>query len=270
MMQPDKPEFTTARKHLRRNEAERISTGSKNIDYLLYGGVETRAVTEFYGAPGSGKTVLCHTMSVLVPQDKSDAGVCAKSIYIDTEGTFRTERIAVIAKTRGFDLRKTVDNIIIEQPEDSNEQERVLDNIDSLLKNKDKTDRFKLLVVDSPVTHYRSEYIGSSMLPARQQKLYRFMRRLGTIAQAYNIAVVVTNQMNTTQNSKIYQRPAGGNVMGHTVTYSVRLWTNYQRTYHAKIVSSPYHPPNYTTFYIRNKGLVDDNPGNDEEVIYPG
>lgn len=84
---------------------ERISTGSRNIDDVLYGGIESMAVTEFYGAPSlshhvrfSGKTQLCHTMCALVPRDKSE-GVCGKSIYIDTEGTFSAERTAQIAKT---------------------------------------------------------------------------------------------------------------------------------------------------------------------------
>jgi DNA repair protein RadA len=183
--------FTTAREHYvnRRSRIERISTGSINIDDILCGGIETKAVTEFYGAPNSGKTQLCHTMCAIVPQDKSEGGVSGKSIYIDTEGTFRTERIATIAKARGFDLPMTIDRILTVQAEDSDQQERIVDDIDSLL----KAERYKLLVVDSPVTHYRSEYIGRANLPERQQRLYKFMRRLVEIARTYNIAVVVTN-----------------------------------------------------------------------------
>jgi DNA repair protein RadA len=255
-------EFTTARTHLlnRHNTIERISTGSKNIDDILCGGVETKAVTEFYGAPNSGKTQLCHTMCAIVPQDKSMGGVCGKSIYIDTERTFRAERIAAIVKARGFDLRKTLDNIIIKQPANSNEQEQVIDKIDSLLKNNAKTERFKLLVVDSAVTHYRAEYIGRAMLPERQQKLYKFMRRLMTIAQAYNVAVVVTNQINTVPDSQRIHPdgPVGGNAVSHAVTYGVRLSTNNQIFYYAAIVKSPYHPRNSKTFRIGAKGLEDD------------
>jgi DNA repair protein RadA len=261
-------DFTTAMTHYfnRRSTIERISTGSKNIDNLLYGGVETKAVTEFYGAPSSGKTQVCHTMCAIVPQDKSEGGVGGKSIYIDMEGTFRAERIAQIASKRGFDPNMTLDNVIIREAQDIETQERILDDIDPLLK--DKTKRFKFLVVDSPVTHYRSEYIGRQNLPARQQKLYRFMRRLVAIAQTYNIAVVITNHINTTPNSRrMSGRPAGGNVMGHAVTYSIRLWTLNQFVYHATIVSSPYHPTNSTTFYISEKGLVDDNPSADELPI---
>jgi DNA repair protein RadA len=257
--------FITARTNYfnRLDSIERLSTGSSNIDGLLFGGVETKAVTEFYGAPSSGKTQLCHTMCATVPQDKSEGGVGGKSIYIDTEGTFSPKRIAQIASKRGFDPNMTLDNVIIREAQDSQTQERIVDNIDPLLK--DKTKRFKLLVVDSPVTHYRSEYIGRQNLPARQQKLYRFLRRLVAIAGAYNIAVVVTNHINTTPNSrKTSGMPVGGNAMGHAVTYSVRLWTGNRSIYYATIVSSPYHPSNDTTFYISKKGLVDDNPNADD------
>ena len=126
---------------------------------------------------------------------------------------------------RIFDLRMTIDNILIVQAEDSDQQERMIDDIDSLLKN--KSERFRLLVVDSPVTHYRSEYIRRENLPTRQQKLYKFIRRLVTIAHTYNIAVVVTNHINTTPDSReiFGNRPIGGHAMGHAVTYSVGLWT---------------------------------------------
>jgi DNA repair protein RadA len=251
--------FTTARTHLlnRHNTIERISTGSKNIDDILCGGVETKAVTEFYGASGSGKTQLCHTMCAIVPQDKSRGGVSGKSIYIDTEGTFRAERIEEIAKARGFDPDMTLDNVILLEAQESETQERIVDKVDSLLE--DKTERFKLLVVDSPVTHYRSEYIGLPMLRTRQQKIYRFMRRLVNIAQDYNIAVVVTNQINTTPDSQeMFGNPIGGNAMRHAVTYGVRLSTHPGGLIHyATIVHSSYHPQKDTVFYIREKGLVD-------------
>ena len=121
--------MTTARNHYynRCDSIERISTGSRNIDDILYGGVETKAVTEFYGAPRSGKTQLCHTMCAIVSQDKSAGGVRGKSIYIDIEGTFRDERIAEIAIARGFDPNMTIDNIVIQQPANSDEQEEVID-----------------------------------------------------------------------------------------------------------------------------------------------
>ena len=254
-------DFTTARTHYfnRLNSIERLSTGSGNIDDILCGGIETKAVTEFYGAPSSGKTQLCHTICAIVPQEKIKGGINGKSIFIDTEGTFRPQRLESIARARGFDPHITLDNVMIVEAQDSGQQELIADNIDSLLKNKD-SERFKLLVVDSPVTHYRSEYIERQMLSIRQQKLYKFMRRLVSIAHAYNIAVVITNHINTTPDSgeMFGDRPIGGNAMSHAVTYSVRLWTRNGFIYNAAILSSPYHPRNSTTFYISETGVNDD------------
>jgi DNA repair protein RadA len=163
----------------------------------------------------------------------------------------------MIARARGFDLRTILDNILVVQTEDSEKQERIVGDIDSLLK---KTEGFKLLVVDSPVTHYRSEYIGRAMLSTRQQKVYRFMHRLLTIARTYNIAVVITNHINTTPDSQeMFARPIGGNVMGHAVTYGVRLSTHLGGLIHyATILHSPYHHQKDAVFYIREKGLEDD------------
>jgi hypothetical protein len=87
------------------------------------------------------------------------------------------------------------------------------------------------------------------------------MRRLVTIAHKYNIAVVVTNHINTTANSrKMRGMPAGGNVMGHAVTYRVQLWSGNNSIFYARIIGSPYHPQKTKSFYISAKGLVDDDP----------
>lgn len=252
--------FTTASGQYinRLNSIERISTGSKNVDDILCGGIETSAVTEFYGASSSGKTQLCHTISVIVSQDKSKGGLCGKSVYIDTEGTFRPQRLESIARARGFDPLMTLHNVMIVEAQDSDQQERVVNNIDSLLNNK-HSEKFKLLIVDAPVTHYRSEYIGRQMLSIRQQKLYKFMRRLVRIAHAYNIAVVVTNHINTTPNSEemFGEKPIGGNAMSHAITYSMWLSTKNGVIYNAAIRSSPYHPRNKTRFYIDEAGVTD-------------
>jgi len=86
------------------------------------------------------------------------------------------------------------------------------------------------------------------------------MRRLVKVAHTYNIAVVVTNHINTTANSRrMSGKPAGGNAMGHAATYRVRFWTDNRSVYYATIVNSPYHPQNTKTFYIGEEGLQDDN-----------
>jgi len=200
----------------------------------------------------------------MVPQNKSrgSGGIDGKSIYIDTEGTFRPERIAEIAKARGFDSDMTLDNIIVQEAIDSNQQEQIVKKIDSFITNDKNSKKFKLLVVDSVVTHYRAEYTGLEMLSERQQKLYRFMNALRKIAQLYGIAVVVTNQINSTPDSGKVRpdNPIGGNVMAHAVTYGVRLQITKLLFHTADIVISPYHPWGRIEFYITEKGIEDRLP----------
>jgi RecA/RadA recombinase len=77
----------------------RLPTGCKSLANLLDGGIEAGVITQVYGPPGSGKTQLCHTLCVMLPSDYG-------AIYIDTEGSFRPERIQEIANARGFDSKQ--------------------------------------------------------------------------------------------------------------------------------------------------------------------
>ncbi|MGB8024752.1 MAG: hypothetical protein WCF06_10590 [Nitrososphaeraceae archaeon] len=157
---------------------ERISTGSKTLDNLLCGGIETKAVTEFYGASSSGKTQICHTLCTIVPQDKSQGGLCGKSIYIDTECKFRPERIVSIAQDRGFNTSYTLSGILYIKVMTSHHQELILEKIVPLLE-KDK--KIRILVVDSIIKNYRAEFSDVHMLSEWQQRLYRFMCKLSSM-----------------------------------------------------------------------------------------
>ena len=212
----------------RRKSIERISTGSKKLDGLFAGGIETKAVTQFYGESGSGKTQICHILSSIVSQNKSNGGIDGKSIYIDTEGSFRPERIEQIATARGFDVNLTLENIILKNPFSVDEQEQLIEkDIYHDLNESENSRIVKLIVVDSPVALYRSEYVGRKMLSERQQKLYKFMMCLVQLSQKYNLAVVVTNQATTVPDSTMDQdessKPYGGNVMGHATSYGIHL-----------------------------------------------
>lgn len=240
----------------------RISTGARTLDTILYGGVETSAITQFYGDSSSGKTQLCHTICSIVSQDMQKGGIKGKAIYLDTEGTYRPERIAQIARARGFDSDITLENITSYEIYDTAQQELIIENeVNMHLKEnqKDNENNFKLLVIDSPITHFRSEYIGRAKLPERQQRLYRFMRNLAKLAQRFNIAVVVTNQINTTPDMLNTKKAVGGSVMNHAVTYNIHLQNRFgaSKCYSAQIVSSPYHPQLDTIFMVNEKGVTD-------------
>lgn len=244
-----------------REKVQRISTGSSDLDNLFAafdsrGGIETRAITQFYGQSAAGKTQICLCLSVMVQQDQSLGGLNGNALYIDTEGKVKTERIIQIATSRGFDPHKTLNNITIKNPQSVTEQELLLDKeVEPLICSQ----KIRLLIVDSLINHYKCEYIGRENLPGRQGKLYRFMHRLKEIANKHNIAVVFTNHAQT--NPETYGRSAlksvaaGGNAVSHASTYIVfvRYVDYFERT--AKIVASTYHPVSDTKFELCEKGI---------------
>lgn len=82
--------FTTATEmHQRRSELISITTGSKQLDTLLAGGVETGSITEIFGEFRTGKSQICHTLAVTCQLPFDMGGGEGKCLYIDTEGTFR-------------------------------------------------------------------------------------------------------------------------------------------------------------------------------------
>jgi DNA repair protein RadA len=96
-------EFSTADQVLeRRKSLVRYTTGSKNLDDFLKGGVESQAITELTGEFGSGKSQICHTLCVTAAAN-NNRGPTNSIIFIDTENTFRPERVHQIAEARGLD-----------------------------------------------------------------------------------------------------------------------------------------------------------------------
>lgn len=232
---------------------------------MLYGGIETGAVTEFYGESASGKSQLCHTLCSIVPQNESHGGVVGRSIYVDTENSFRPERLVEISKARGFYPSPILQNTIVYQPVNSLQQEWIIEEgIHAILKNDEDSHvnigrKIKLLIIDSPITHYRAEYTKLGELPVRQKKLFKFVSKLRKLSQMYGIAVVVTNQLTTIPNSQIpdSDRPTGGNTMAHSTTYSIWLRKTTPRWRMARIMKSTYHKSGVTKFCISEKGIGD-------------
>jgi|SRR5579884_1484887 DNA repair protein RadA len=248
-------DFVTATSlYNRRKKEERISTGSKSFDDLLEGGIETRAVTEVYGEYGTGKTQLCHTLCVIVQQGKKAGGLEGGAIYIDTENTFRPERIFSIAQARNFDPHKTLENIIVAKAYNSAHQELILEQSGSVIED----NHVRLLVVDSAVAHYRAEFLGRATLSERQQRLNKFMHMLVRIAEAYEVAVVVTNQIQSSPDAYFGDplRPAGGHVVAHTSTYRIYLKRSGKNRI-ARMVDSPYHAEREALFALTDQGISD-------------
>jgi DNA repair protein RadA len=240
----------------KRQAIERISTGVHSLDQLLTGGIETQAVTEFYGEFGSGKTQVCHTLCVMVQLPKEQGGLDAGAIYIDTENTFRPERIAGIAEARGLDPDQILSRITVAKAYNSSHQELIVGELGTVL---DKQ-KIKLIIVDSAVAHFRAEFLGRGTLADRQQKLNRFMHLLTRTSEARNVAVVVTNQVQAKPDTFFGDpsRPTGGHVVGHTSTYRIYL-RKAGKNRIARMVDSPYHPDQEAAFMLDAKG-VDDIP----------
>ncbi len=104
-----------------------LSTGAPNLDELLGGGLRPPLVLELAGPPASGKTQLCHQLAVMVQLPREKGGLAGKALYIDTEGTFRPERLASMARYRGLDPEKALENVlVVEAPTQAELVEAVL------------------------------------------------------------------------------------------------------------------------------------------------
>jgi len=239
----------------RRKKIRRISTGVRALDELLGGGIETRAVTEIVGEFGSGKTQLCHQLAVMVQLPEDRGGLGAKAIYIDTENTFRPERIMQIAKARGLDPDQALNNIFYARAYSADHQMVLVEQAKSLIRRHNVA----LLIVDSVIAHFRAEFPGRENLAERQQKLNKHIADLLRLADAYDVAVVITNQVMAQPDVFFGNplRPAGGNILAHGATYRLWLRKAKENVRIAKIFDSPYHPEGEVSFRITEEGLVD-------------
>ena len=197
---------------------------------------------------------ICHTLCVMAQQAKGEGGLDAGAVYIDTEGTFRPERIQEIAESRGMDSEKVLSRITVARAYNSAHQELIVKDLGRII----EPNKIKLVVLDSAVAHYRAEFLGRGTLAERQQRLNRFMHQLLRIAEIYNIAVVVTNQVQAAPDSFFGDptRPTGGHVVAHTSTYRIYL-RKAAKNRIARMVDSPYHPERDTVFVLNEKGIDD-------------
>ncbi len=197
---------------------------------------------------------ICHTLCVMVQGPKAEGGLGAGAVYIDTEGTFRPERIAEIAEARDLDPDKILSRITVARAYNSAHQELIVKELGKVI----EPNKVKLVILDSAVAHYRAEFLGRATLAERQQRLNRFMHHLLRIAEIYNIAVVVTNQVQSAPDSFFGDptRPTGGHVVAHTSTYRIYL-RKAAKNRIARMVDSPYHPERDAVFCLDQKGVDD-------------
>jgi len=236
---------------------KKITTGSKNLDRLLGGGVETKTITEFYGEYGTGKTQLCHQLAVNVQLPEDRGGLGKGAVYLDTEGTFRWERIDQMARALGLDPEKVMENIHYVRIASSDHQMAMADELFEKIPEWD----VGLVIVDSVTGHFRAEYPGRENLAVRQQKLGRHLRQLMKLAEAYDIAVVVTNQVMARPDVYGYYgeivEAIGGHVLAHAPGVRVFLRKSRGNKRIAKVVDAPHLPEGETVFVITEEGIRD-------------
>ncbi len=243
-----------------RLSTRKITTGSRNLDDLLGGGIETKTITEFFGEFGSGKTQICHQLAVNVqlPTDKgglSEPGKVAKAVYIDTEGTFRWERIEAMSKRWGLDPDEVMSNIYYIRAINSDHQMAIVDELFNLVPK----ENIKLVIVDSVTSHFRAEYPGRENLAARQQKLNRHLHQLSRLAEIYDLAVIITNQV-MAKPDVFYGDPTqavGGHVLYHAPGIRVQLRKSRGNKRIARIIDAPHLPEGEAVFVITDYGITD-------------
>jgi len=236
----------------------RCTTGSKALDKLLAGGIETQAMTELVGEYGTGKTQICFTLCVNAQLPVDQGGLNGNVLYIDAEGTFRPERVYQIAAARGVDPATTLRNVVSARAYNSDHQTLIVEKAFDVVPK----EGIKLVVVDSIISHFRSEYVGRESLAVRQQRLNYHIHALLRLAEAYNIVVVVTNQVLSSPDMFFGppDRPTGGHVIAHTATTRVFLRKSKGNLRIARIIDSPYLPESETVFTIGEKGVEDPPP----------
>jgi DNA repair protein RadA len=242
----------------KREDVGHIVTGSTNFNNLLGGkGIETKSITECYGAFGSGKTQLGLTLAVNVQLPKDQGGLDGKAVYIDTEGTFRPERIRQIAEGIGAVPEKVLKNIFVARAFNSDHQMLLVDKVTELIKDGQP---IKLVIIDSLTAHFRAEFSGRGQLADRQHKLNRYLHQLMKLAEQHNLAIYLTNQV-MANPAMMFGDPTtaiGGNIVGHASTYRIYLRRGKQGSRVAKLIDSPNLPDNETVFYVTTKGIRDE------------
>ncbi len=250
----------------RRKLVGKLSTGCIEFDEMMGGGIESQSITEMYGEFGSGKTQIAHQLAVNVQLPKEQGGLDGSVIMIDTENTFRPERIKQMVQ--GLSERNGIDydpdeflkNIHVARAYNSNHQILLVDSASELANELNETDKpVRLFIVDSLTAHFRAEYVGRGTLADRQQKLNKHLHGLQRFGDLYNSAVVVTNQVMSKPDAFFGDptKPIGGHILGHTATFRLYLRKSKGDKRIIRLVDSPNLPDGEAIVSVTTDGLVD-------------
>jgi DNA repair protein RadA len=196
---------------------------------------------------------MAHILSVNIQKNDPEA----VAVFIDTENTFRPERIKQIAEAAGIEPQQALKNIRVARAYNSDHQMLLAEKVEDLIKKHNL--KVKLIVVDSLTAHFRAEFIGRGTLADRQQKLNKHMHTLMKLADVYNLCVYVTNQVMAKPDVFFGDPTAaiGGHIVGHNAMFRVYLRKGKKGSRVAKLVDSPSLPEGEASFYVESGGLRD-------------
>ncbi len=237
---------------------EYITSGSKEFDNLLGGkGIETQSLTEVFGKFGSGKSQLAFQLAVNVQLPKEEGGLDGDALIIDTENTFRPKRIIELAEAKGLDPHEALSRIHVARAFSTDHQILLTEKIPEFIEEKKVP--IRVIIVDSLMSLFRSEFIGRGTLANRQQKLNKHLHMLQRMADRFNCAVFLTNQV-IARPDIFFGDPtaaAGGNVLAHASTYRIYLRKSRGDKRIARLVDSPCLPDGECIFKVTSEGIKD-------------
>src|SRR5881397_1258313 len=230
----------------RRKSVAKLTTCSKALDELLGGGLESQAITEAYGEFGAGKSQIGHQLAVNVTRSEDDGGLNGDVVWIDTEQTFRPERIRHMADALDLDAEPILKRIHVARAFNSHHQMLLVEKAQELTQDFP----IRLIVIDSLTAHFRAEYIGRGVLAERQQLLNKHI---------HNAVIYVTNQVHAKPDAFFGDptRPVGGHIVGHSATFRVYLRKSKGGKRIARLIDSPNLPEAEAVFSVSEDGIRD-------------
>ena len=239
----------------KRAKVGHLTSGSKTLDELLGGGFETQSITELFGEFGSAKTQIAHQLCVTIQLPVDQGGLNSHAFFIDTENTFRPERIIQMAEAYEMDPDETLEKIHVARAYNSSHQMLLVEKVKELSQEIPAT----LLIVDSLTAHFRAEYVGRGALADRQQKLNKHMHDLLRWSDLFNGVVCVTNQVAAKPDAFFGDptRPIGGHIVGHTATFRIYLRKSKGPKRIGRLIDSPHLPEGEAVFTVSDKGVRD-------------
>ena len=239
----------------RRKNLKRLTSSSKAFDELIGGGLESQAIHEFFGEFGSGKTQMMFQLAVNATMPIDRGGLDGDVVIIDTENTFRPERIVQISNAQGVDPMETLQRIHVARAFNSSHQMLLVEKAaDMAVKTP-----IRLLIVDSLTAHFRSEYVGRGTLAERQGLLNKHMHDLLRFGDVSNAVIAVTNQVAAKPDAFFGDptRPVGGHIVGHASTFRVYLRKSKGGKRIARLIDSPNLPEAECVITVSEEGIRD-------------